>query len=190
MRNNAQTDQQWKQCTNRSTMRNKIRQINNGKQCTNRSTMRNNAQTDKQWKTMFKQINKKKRCNNRSTMRKNVSTMRNNAQTNQQRETMYQQWETVHKQINKEKQWINRSMHRIIIIIILDGLEGDARILARDANNIARVEKKPSNNIIIYIGLCLFTNILSVYKQRVRSARMRRAIIVGKYRGHILLPGQ
>ena len=92
--------------------------------------------------------------------------------------------------------------------------------IARDANNIARVEdednivgiegnrpiflypeKELSNSIIIiHIGLCVSScfgeakrnrdrlpaAILSVYKQRVWSARMRRVIIVEHYSGRTI----
>ena len=90
-------------------------------------------------------------------------------------------------------------------------LRGIQEYIAQDANNIAWVEdisgniflyppkKEPSNTIIIiFIGLCVSSYfskakrdrdwlpaaIFSVYKQRVWSAHMLRAIIVGQYSGH------
>ena len=80
-------------------------------------------------------------------------------------------------------------------------LRGYKNILLFDSGNIVSIEgniflypeKEPSNTIIIIyiLGLCVSSLILSydherlpaaifsVYKQRVRSVRMRRAIIVG-----------
>ena len=89
------------------------------------------------------------------------------------------------------------------------GLRGIQEYIGRYANNIVSIkhrgqyilispEKEPSNIIIIiHIGLCVSSYYrewlpaanLCVYKQLVRSARMRRVIIVGHYSGHILLPG-
>ena len=93
--------------------------------------------------------------------------------------------------------------------------------IARDANNIARVEDygnivsikgniflyppKKSHSILLsfilgFVGpmssnyLTIVSDcqlpFFSVYKQRVRSARMRRSIIVGLYSGHRILPGE
>ena len=85
--------------------------------------------------------------------------------------------------------------------IILDGLESSthAILLASRAIYPCIAEKEPSN--IIHIGLCVSSYfgeakrnrdrlpaaILSVYKQRVRSARMSKVIIVCHYSGRAII---
>ena len=75
-------------------------------------------------------------------------------------------------------------------------LRGIQEYVARDANNIAWVEDKAIQYYYyLYRALCvvllsydrewLQADILSVYNQRIWSARMCRVIIVGYYSGHI-----